>query len=88
MKTREGFMLRKLGNEYVVVALGSAAENFSGIIRLNEAGSLLWERLSKGIDDKSQLVDILLSTYDVERGVAAKDVDEFLSKLKHSGLVE
>ena len=88
MKTKEGFMLRKLGNEYVVIALGNAAENFSGIIRLNEAGSLLWERLSKGIDCKSQLVDILLTTYDVERDIAEKAVDEFLAKLNHSGLVE
>lgn len=88
MKTREGFMLRKLGNEYVVVALGNAAENFTGIIRLNEAGSLLWSRLSKGINDKKELVDLLLSTYDVKRSVAEKDVDEFIAKLNHSGLVE
>lgn len=88
MKTRNGFMLRRLGDEYVVVALGNAAENFSGIIRLNEPGSLLWEKLSKGIEDKDELVDLLLSTYDVDRDDAQKDVDEFLAKLNHSRLLE
>ena len=46
MKIKDGFMLRKVGGQYVVVALGEASRSFNGIIRLNESGKFLWEQLS------------------------------------------
>lgn len=33
MKIKEGFLLRKLGQEYTAVALGSARKEFNGLIR-------------------------------------------------------
>ena len=30
MKIKEGFVLRELGGQYVVVALGEASKNFNG----------------------------------------------------------
>ena len=35
MKTKEGFILRKVGAQYVVAATGKASENFNGMMRLN-----------------------------------------------------
>lgn len=43
MKIKDGFMLRKVGGQYVVVAFGEASRSFNGIIRLNETGKFLWE---------------------------------------------
>lgn len=48
MKIKEGLTLRKLGDQYVVIALGEVSKHFNGIIRLNAAGALLFERLKSG----------------------------------------
>ena len=39
MKLKEGFILRKVGIQYVVAATGKASENFNGMMRLNESGA-------------------------------------------------
>ena len=38
MKIKNGFMLRKVGSQNVVVAVGTASKDFNGIIRLNDSG--------------------------------------------------
>ena len=41
MKIKDGFMLRKVGGQNVVVAVGKASRDFNGIIRLNDTGKFL-----------------------------------------------
>ena len=36
MKVKDGFILRKVGRQYVVAATGEASRNFNGMMRLNE----------------------------------------------------
>ncbi len=86
MKIKDGFMLRKVGGQYVVVALGEASRSFNGIIRLNESGKFLWEQLSS---DKTpeQLCAALLDEYDVTPEQAQSDVAAFTEKLKKAALL-
>ena len=49
MKMKEGFILRKVGTQYVVAATGRASENFNGIIRLNESGAFAFRQLQAGV---------------------------------------
>ena len=35
LKTKKGFILRKLASEYMVVAIGEASKNFNGMIRMS-----------------------------------------------------
>jgi len=81
MKIKEGFILQQMGNSYVAIALGSAGESFSGMIRLNGAGEFLWRELEKGISE-SELVDKMLARYEgLDRETAEKDLKEFLNKI-------
>ena len=45
MKISEGFVLRKVGKEQVVVALGEASALLNGLIKLNGSGVVLWKQL-------------------------------------------
>lgn len=81
MKIKDGFMLRKVGGQYVVVALGEASRSFNGIIRLNDTGRFLWERLSSDITVE-QLCEALLAEYDVTEEQARADVSEFVQTLR------
>ncbi len=81
MKIKPGFMLRQLGENYVVVALGPAAEEFKGIIRLNPAGAFLWKRLGGAGASEDELVAALLGEYDVDEAAARADTAKFLADI-------
>lgn len=87
MKIKKGFMLRKVGKQNVVVALGKASLSFNGIIKLNDTGAFLWGQLS---EDKTQdaLVNALLTEYDVTPEKAAQDVAKFVETLQKAALLE
>lgn len=86
MKTKEGFMLRSVGGRHVVVAVGKAAEEFNGLITLNESGAFLWEELSKGIS-YDDLLKKMLEEYDVTEMTARSGLDRFLETARGAGLI-
>ena len=87
MKIKDGFILRKVSEAYVVIATGEAAASFNGMISLNETGALLWGKLAEGCESKKVLVDALLEEYDVSEELAAKDVDSFVAKVEAAGIL-
>ena len=87
MKIKDGFILRKVSDAYVVIATGEAAASFNGMISLNETGALLWEKLTEGCDSKKALVDALLAEYDVDEALASRDVDGFVAKVEAAGIL-
>lgn len=87
MKIREGFIIREVAGSFVVVAVGSAAKEFGGIINLNETGAFLWKALEKGATAE-ELVSKLLEEYEVDEATARADVDAFVKKLQENQLVK
>lgn len=86
MKIKNGFMLRQVGEQTIVVAVGEASRDFNGIIRLNQVGKFLWNALSEELDENG-LVSKLLEAYDVDQATAQADVAEFVNKLKGAGML-
>lgn len=86
MKIKEGFMLRQVGEQIIVVAVGSASRDFNGIIRLNSVGKFIWEALSEDLTE-IELVAKLLDNYNVDEDTAKADVKAFVNKLEEAGLV-
>ncbi len=87
MKVKKDFILRKVSDSYIVVPVGEAVVDFSGMVNLNESGACLFEALQKGATE-DELVEALLSEYDVEETVARADVKRFISKVKDAGILE
>lgn len=86
MKVKEGFVLRKVGKEQVVVALGEASALLNGLIKLNDSGVMLWKLLEQGAE-RNELADALLQKYDISPEQAEKDVDSFLEPLIEIGCI-
>ena len=80
MKLKEGFVLRTVAGETVVLPTGGIT-NFDMMITLNGTGRFRWEALEKGAE-KEELVAALLKEYDVTEEKAAESVDAFVSRLK------
>lgn len=87
MKIKDGLILREVAGNYIVVAVGDAVKTFNGVINLNETGAFLWKNLADGKNEE-QLIDALLSEYEVERELATADVKKFIDKLTEAGLVK
>ncbi|MBR2499224.1 MAG: PqqD family protein [Clostridia bacterium] len=87
MKIKEGFIIREVAGNFIVVAVGSAVKQFNGVITLNETGSFLWKKLQDGCE-KEDLIDALLNEYEVGKDVAEADVTAFIEKLNGAGLLK
>ncbi len=87
MKLKEGFLLKEIAGSWVVVPVGEQVVDFQMMITLNETGAFLWENL-KNEKSKEELLDALLSEYDVEKSVAETDIDEFLKILSEKELLQ
>ena len=85
MKIKEGFILRQIAGETVVIPSGDTLD-LNVMITLNDTGRFLWELLTKGAE-KSALVAALLQEYDVDGETAAKSVDGFIAKLNENGFL-
>lgn len=86
MRIKSGYMLNKLGNQFVVVAVGDRSKEFQGMIKLNESASFLWKQLEEGVQS-DQLVAALQSEYEVNEEVARRDVEAFLAVLSQQGIL-
>ncbi|MBR0189276.1 MAG: PqqD family protein [Clostridia bacterium] len=86
MKIKDGFILREVAGSFIVVAVGSAVKDFNGIINLNETGAFLWKILESGAT-KEELLEKMLTEYDVNEETARRDIDAFISKLQEAKLV-
>ena len=87
MKIKENFELRQVAGSFVVLSVADAAVDFNGMLTLNESGVLLWHLLEQG-KTQEELVDMLLTVYEVSRQEASADVEEFLNKLIQAGCVD
>lgn len=87
MKIKNGFVVRKVGGECVVVPVGEMSKNFHGMINLNETGEFLWKFFTEEhtVEDG---VQALLKEYDVEEAVARADVQAFADNILSSGFAE
>ena len=88
MKIKSGFVLEEVGGSYIAVAVGARAKEFSGLVRLNETGAFLWERLAAADVSREELLAAMLAEFDVPSDVALADITAFERKLAENGILE
>ena len=80
MKLKQGFILRQVAGENVVVPAGDAL-NLNMMITLNSTGAFLWKLLEQETDEDA-MTAALLAEYDVDEERARAHVAAFVAKLK------
>ena len=86
MKIKDGFVLRQVCGEYMVMAVGRQTLDFKGLIKLNESGAFLWEQLKEDRTEQ-ELLAALTAEYAVEEAVAKADITAFLTSLREAELL-
>ena len=85
MKIKEGFLLRQVAGQTVVLPAGGDLD-LNMMITLNDTGAFLWERLQSETDEAA-LAAALLAEYDVDEATAKKSVAAFVKKLNDNGFL-
>ena len=87
MKVVEGFRLREICGEFIIVPESTELVNFNKMIHLNATAAYLWEKVS-GLPDFTveQLASLLTDKYEVSEEVALKDAAAIAQKWIEIGI--
>ena len=87
MKIKEGFVLREVMDEYIVMPTGDNIAKFEGAVVLNEVSAFIYKLLEHPMC-REDLLAAIVREYDVDEATAAADLDALLSKLAEMGVLE
>lgn len=87
MKIEKSFVLREIAGEYIIVPTGNTALDFNGLITVNEVGMFLWNLLQNEVTEED-LICRTMEEYEVDRETVKGDIEEFLEKLRVSGILD
>ena len=87
MKIKEGFVLRDVMDEYIVMPTGDNIAKFDGAVVLNEVSAFIY-RLLKHPMCREDLLTAILNEYDVDEATASSDLETLLNKLDEMGVLE
>lgn len=82
MRIKQGFVMRDVAGQAVVIATGDASRDFHGMVKLNQTAAVVWHGVEEGLDVKA------IAEYDVETGRALADVEALLARMREQGFVE
>ena len=89
MKIKSGFVLEEVGGEFLAVAVGKRAKDFSGLVRMNGTGAYFWRLLAERDLTVDELLDEVMREFEgVSRETALSDILSFEKKLKDNGILE
>ena len=88
MKIKNGFELRDVCGENVIIAHGVENIDFTKVITLNESAALIWQQVEGKDFTEDDVVKFLLDEYEVEESQVQTDVKNLLESWVKAGLVE
>ena len=88
MRIKNGFELRVVCGEAIVVAHGLENIDFSKIINLNESAAYLWRSVEGKDFDASTLARLLTEEYEVDDATALSDAEKVIEDWRSAGLAE
>ena len=88
MKTKPGFLLRSVSGINIVAPVGMSSLNFNGVIKLNDSGAFLWEKLEKGATEDEMTAALLNHYDDVDEPTARDSVRDFVKVLRDAEILD
>ena len=88
MKIKEGFELRNICGENIVIGHGVENINFTKVISMNESAADIWNVIVDKEFTLDDMVQVLLDNYEVEEETARRDSEKLLQDWCEAGFVE
>ena len=87
LKIKDGFLLRNIADQHIIIPVGTRMSDLHGMIVLNETGAFLWKLLQNNVTP-SELTESLFEEYQVTYEDASNAVMEFINLLISEDLLE
>ena len=87
MKAKQGFILRNVVDEFILMPTGDNIANFNGTVLLHAVSAFVWEKLQDPMS-KDDLLRAILDEFEVDKATASADLDALLKTLRGFDVIE
>ncbi len=88
MKIKDGFELKDICGENIIISHGKENINFTKIITLNESAALIWNKVIGKDFSIEDMVRTIIDEYEIDEATAKKDCENIASEWKKVGFIE
>ena len=88
MKIKDGFELKDICGENIIISHGKENINFTKIITLNESAALIWNEVIGKDFSIEDMVQAIINEYEIDEATARKDCENIASEWKKVGFIE
>lgn len=88
MKIKDGFELKDICGENIIISHGKENINFTKIITLNESAALIWNEVIGKDFSIEDMVRAIIDEYEIDEATARKDCENIASEWKIVGFIE
>lgn len=86
MKKAEGYIMKKLEDEYVILPYGEKTEEVREVVTLSETAEFVYENAEQA-ENIEQLAELVGKEYGVDPSVVYTDVSEVVETLQKKGIL-
>ena len=87
MRISKGFKARTICNEFILTPDGDSQVDLNRIISMNSSARFLWENLQDKDFTVQDMVNMLLSEYEVSGEVALADCEKLVKDWQDAGIL-
>ena len=88
MRIKQGYKVREIAGENVVVMPRVNGVDFTRIISLNESALVLWQSLEGSDFSTEDVAEVLTSNFEVDAATAQRDAAQWVERMQECDLVE
>ena len=86
MKKADGYVIKKLEDEYVILPYGKRTEEVNEVITLSETAGFIYEKADQA-ENIEQLAELVGKEYGVDASLVYTDVSEVVETLRKKGIL-
>lgn len=86
MIIKKELIKREIAGDTILVPVGKTVFDSNGLFVMNELGAFIWDILPQ-VDSEEEICKAVLEEYEVSPEEAAKDIAEFLDKLRQLDII-
>lgn len=87
MKIKDGFILKDVAGNKIVIATGSQRLEFNGVITFNNVGADVFTMLD-GTNTVEDIISHIATDYSVSEDIVKADVEKLIEKMRKYNLIE
>lgn len=86
MKKAEGYIMKRLEDEYIILPYGEKTEEVREVVTLSETAGFIYENAEQA-ENVEQLAELVGKEYGVDASVVYIDVSEVVETLQKKGIL-